>query len=392
LAQPVILSACRTAIGKFGKSLVGKPAVRLGEVVAREAIARAGIAPEDVGEVIMGNAIMAGEGQNPARQVALYAGVPPRVGSFTVNKVCGSGMKSVMLAAQAIKAGDAEMVLAGGMESMSSVPYFADEMRWGHKYGDGQLVDGMIRDGLSDAYEGFHMGMTGEWVAEKYRVTREMADQYSYESHMRAARARRSGSFKAEVVGVEVEREGERRLFDEDECIREDTTLEKLARLKPAFKPDGILTSGNASQLSDGAAALVVTSEERAEKMDREPLARIIAYATGGTDPKDVMEAPIPTVRALLKQSGTRIEDFDLVEHNEAYSTASIVVREELGIPRDRFNVNGGAVALGHPIGCSGARVLTTMIYALRERGKKTGLVTLCIGGGNAVAMIIELA
>jgi acetyl-CoA C-acetyltransferase len=279
------------------------------------------------------------------------------------------------------------------MESMSNAPYFAKEVRWGHKYGDSNLIDGMINDGLSDAYEGFHMGMTGEWVAEKYHVTRAMADEYAYESHMRAAKARREGSFKAEIVGVDVKREnGEHAVFDADECIREDTTIEKLAKLKSAFKPDGILTSGNASQLSDGASALIVTSEERAEKMDREPLARIIAYHTGGMDPKEVMEAPIPTVRALLKKTGTRIEDFDLIEHNEAYSTASIVVREQLGIPKDKFNVNGGAVALGHPIGCSGARVLTTMIYALKQRGLKTGLVTLCIGGGNAVAMIIELA
>jgi len=265
-------------------------------------------------------------------------------------------------------------------------------VRWGHKYGDAALLDGMVRDGLSDAYEGYHMGMTGEWVAEKYHVTRAMADEYAYESHMRAARARREGWFKDEIVGVEVENEkGERSVFDTDECIREDTTVEKLAALKSAFTHHGILTSGNSSQLSDGGSALVVTSEERAEKMDREPLARIIAYNTGGMDPKDVMEAPIPTVRSLLKKTGTKIEDFDLVEHNEAYATASIVVREQLGVPPERFNVNGGAVALGHPIGCSGARVLTTMIYALKHRGKKTGLVTLCIGGGNAVAMIIEL-
>jgi len=367
--------------------------VRLGEVAAKEAMARAGISPSDVEEVIMGNAIMAGEGQNPARQVAIYAGVPPSVGSFTVNKVCGSGIKSVMLAAQAIKAGDAELIVAGGMESMSNAPYFLTEMRWGHKYGDGNAVDGMINDGLSDAYEGFHMGMTGEWVAEKYHVTRRMADEYAYESHMRAARARKDGSFNADILGVQVGRDPDQLgMFESDECIREDTTLEKLAALKPAFKPDGILTSGNSSQLSDGASALVITSEERAEKMDREPLARIIAYGTGGVNPKEVMEAPIPTVRALLKKTETRIEDFDLIEHNEAYSAASIVVREQLGISKDRFNVNGGAVALGHPIGCSGARVLTTLIYALKQRGKKTGLITLCIGGGNAVAMIIELA
>lgn len=393
MSQPVILSACRTPIGKFGKSLVATPAVRLGEVVAREAMSRAGVSQGDVEEVIMGNAIMAGNGQNPARQVAIYSGVPPSRGSFTVNKVCGSGIKAVSLAAQAVKAGDAELIIAGGMESMSTAPFLARDQRWGHKYGDVGLVDGMIADGLSDAYEGYHMGMTGEWVAEKNHITRRMADEYAYESHMRAARARREGSFKEEIVGVEARGEGgEPTLFETDECIREDTTLEKLARLKPAFKPDGILTSGNASQLSDGASAVVVASEEKAEKLGRRPLARIVAYNTGGASPRDVMEAPIPTVEALLSKTGKTIEDFDLVEHNEAYSTASIVVRDRLGVPYSKFNVNGGAVALGHPIGCSGARVLTTLIYALKHRGMKSGLMTLCIGGGNAMAMVIELA
>jgi acetyl-CoA C-acetyltransferase len=388
----VILSACRTGIGKFGKSLVGIPAVRLGEAVVREAIARAGVAPEEVEEVILGNVITAGLGQNPARQSAIYAGLPVSMGSFTLNKVCGSGLKATMLAAQAIKAGDAELVVSGGMESMSNAPYLVKELRWGLKYGDARLLDGMICDGLWDVYNQFHMGVTGERVAEKFGVTRAQADQYAYESHTKAANSRKEGRFDDEIVKVEIETEdGSAKAFDFDECIRADTTLERLAKLKAVFKPDGILTAGNSSQLSDGASALVVASEERAERANIKPVARIVAYNTGGVKPEDVMEAPIPTVRALLKKTGMTVDDIDLFEHNEAYSTASIVVRDQLGIPEEKFNVNGGALALGHPIGCSGARVLTTLIYALKNRGKKRGLATLCLGGGNGVAMIIEM-
>jgi acetyl-CoA C-acetyltransferase len=391
MPQPVILSACRTGIGKFGKSLVGVPAVRLGEVVVRESITRAGITPKQVEEVILGNVISAGLGQNPARQSAIYAGIPVSVGSFTLNKVCGSGMKAVMLAAQAVKAGDAEILVAGGMESMSSAPYLVKELRWGLKYGDARLLDAMINDGLWDVYNHYHMGVTGERVAEKFGVTRKRADEFAYDSHMKTARAEKEGRFADEMVKVEVESvTGEAVRFDFDECVRADTTVEKLAKLKPVFKADGVLTAGNSSQLSDGASALVVASQERADELGAKPLARIIAYHTGGVKPEDVMESPIPTVRRLLKKTGMTVEDIDLFEHNEAYSTASIVVREELGIPEEKFNVNGGAVAIGHPIGCSGARVLTTLVYALRKRGKKTGLATLCLGGGNGVAMIIE--
>jgi len=387
---PVIVSACRTPIGKFGKSLVGVHASRLGAVVVREAVARAGVKPKDVGEVIIGNVISAGLGQNVARQVAIYAGVPVQVGSMSVNMVCGSGMKAVMLAAQAIRAEDQEIVLAGGTENMSDSPYLVRKLRWGNRYGDAKLEDSMIVDGLWDVYNGFHMGMTGERIAKKYGVTRRQADEYAFESQMKAAKAHKAGKFAEETVPVEVEDGAEPTRFASDECIRSDTTLEKLAKLKPAFAPNGILTAGNSSQLSDGASAVVVVSEEAAQRRRLKPLARIVAYGAGGARPEDVMEAPIPTVKALLKKTGFSIDDFDLVEYNEAYSASSIVVRDELGIPEEKFNVNGGAVALGHPIGCSGARILTTLIYEMTRTGKKRGLATLCMGGGNALAMIIE--
>lgn len=390
MPQPVILSACRTGIGKYGRTLVGVPAPRLGEAVVRDAIARAGIRPKDIDEVIIGNVVSAGLGQHPARQSAIYAGLPVSVGSLTINKMCGSGLKAVVLAAQAIKAGDAGVVVAGGMESMSNAPYLIKELRHGLKYGDARLIDAMINDGLWDVYNQYHMGVTGERIAEKYGVSRRQADEFAYESHMKAAGATKEGRFADEIVGVTIESEDGERTFDSDECIRADTTIEKLAKLKPVFKKDGILTAGNSSQLSDGASALVVASEEAAREIGAKPLAKVVGYHTGGVKPEDVMESPIPTVRGLLKKTGMTIDDIDLFEHNEAYSTASIVVRKQLGVPEEKFNVNGGAVALGHPIGCSGARVLTTLIYALKNRGKKTGLATLCLGGGNGIAMIVE--
>jgi len=392
MSQPVILSACRTPIGKFGKTLARVPAVRLGAAAVREAISRAGVKGEDVEEVIAGNVISAGLGQNPARQAAIYAGVPVTVGAVTVNKVCGSGLKAVMLAAQAIKAGDAGVLVAAGMESMSNAPYLVRDVRWGTKAGDSKLVDSMINDGLWDVYNDYHMGMTGERIAEKFHVSREEADRFSYDSQMKAAAAQKAGRFAEEIVGLDVEGErGARARFEQDECIRADTTLEGLAKLKPAFKPNGVLTAGNSSQLSDGAAALVVASEEAAQRLGAKPLARVVGYHTGGTDPADIMEAPIPTVKALLQKTGIGVDEIDLFEHNEAYSVASIVVRDELGIPEEKFNVNGGAIALGHPIGASGARVLATLIYELRRRRKATGLATLCLGGGNAVAMVIRV-
>lgn len=391
MQNPVIVSACRTPIGKFGKTLVGVPAARLGAAVIKEAVARAGIKPSEVGDVIMGNVISSGLGQNVARQAAIYAGVPVQVGSVSVNMVCGSGLRSVMLAAQAIRAGDQRVVVAGGMENMSNAPYLARDMRWGRRYGDAKLEDSILLDGLWDVYNEFQMGMTGERIAKKHGVTRKQADEYAYESHMKASKARRAGRFREEIVPVKViASEGTEEVFALDECIRQDTTIEKLSRLKPAFAPDGMLTAGNSSQLSDGASALVVMSEEAAKEMRIKPLARVAAYATGGTKPEDVMEAPIPTVRALLKKTGLSIEEIDLVEHNEAYSTASIVVREKLGVPEGKFNVNGGAVALGHPLGCSGARILTTLVHEMGRRGSRRGLATLCMGGGNGLAMLIE--
>ncbi len=391
MAQPVIISACRTPIGKFGRSLVGVSAPKLGAAAIREALVRARAAPGDVDEVIMGNVISAGEGQNPARQAAIGAKVPYSVGSVTINKVCGSGLKAVMLAAQAVKAGDADVVVAGGMESMSNAPYLVRNLRWGLKYGDARLLDGMIADGLWDAYHDYHMGITGELIAKKFRITRREADEFACESHLRAARATKAGAFDEEKVKVEIQREGgEVSAFTEDECIRPDTTMEKLAALKPVFKPGGVLTAGNSSQLSDGAAAVVVASEDAADRLGVKPLAKVVAYGTGGMEPKWVMEAPIPTTKALLKRAKMTVDDIDLFEHNEAYSTASIAVKRALGVDDGRFNVNGGAVALGHPIGCSGARVLAALVYQMKRTGKKTGLATLCLGGGNAVSMIVE--
>jgi acetyl-CoA C-acetyltransferase len=382
----VLLSAVRTAIGKYGGSLRDVSAPRLGAAVIGEAVSRAGIEAEAVDEVIMGNVISAGLGQNPARQAAVHAGIPLSVGSFTVNKVCGSGLKAVMLAAQAIKAGDAEIVVAGGMENMSSAPHLLEKLRWGVRSGDASLVDAMVRDGLQDAYHSYHMGMTGERTGHKYGITREEADEFSLRSHQKAARARRSGKFLSETVGVPVGSA----VFDTDECVREDTSIEKLSKLAPAFQKGGILTAGNSSQLADGAAAVLVASGRIAAEMDLTPLARIAGYAVAGTAPEDVMEAPVPAVRKLLAKTGFTINDMDLVEHNEAFSVASMAVCRELEIDPDRFNIHGGAVAMGHPIGASGARILVTLVHALAERGLKRGLATLCLGGGNAVAMIIE--
>lgn len=391
MGEAVILSACRTAIGKFGRSLVSIKAQELGSIVISESLKKSGVRKEDVDEVIMGNVLSAGLGQNPARQSAVMAGLPVSVSCFTVNKVCGSGLKAVMLGAQSITAGENKVVIAGGMESMSNSPYLLRGMRWGTKYGNTIVVDSMINDGLWDAYNEFHMGVTGEIVAERHGITRKQADEYAYQSHMRAASATKLGYFKEEIVPVQVGSGNGRTTFEKDECIREDTTLEKLSQLKPVFKQDGILTAGNSSQLSDGASALVLCSKEFAEDRGLKYIARIVGYASGGVSPELVMEAPVPTTEKLLKKVNMNIDEIDLVEHNEAYATASIYVREALGIDNERFNVNGGAIALGHPIGCSGARVLTTLIYSLRRLGRKRGLATLCLGGGNAVSMIVEV-
>lgn len=387
----VILSCCRTAIGKFGKSLAGIQAQKLGSIVVKEALRRSSVPEEDIDEVIMGNVISAGLGQNPSRQASIFAGLSEKISAFTVNKVCGSGLKAVMLAVQSIKAGDNKVVIAGGMESMSNAPYLIKGLRWGIKYGNSILVDAMINDGLWDAYNEFHMGVTGEIVAERHKISRREADEYAYRSHMRAAGATKLGYFKEEIVPVEIQRDSELITFDRDECIREDTSIEKLSKLPPVFKKDGILTAGNSSQLSDGASALVLCSEDYAIEKGLRPIAKVLGYASGGVKPELVMEAPVPTTKKLLDKLGMSIEELDLVEHNEAYATASIYVRNALGIDDDKFNINGGAIALGHPIGCSGARILTTLIYSLKRIGKKRGLATLCLGGGNAVSMVVEV-
>ena len=387
MTEAVIVSACRTPIGKYGRTLRNVEAVKLGSIAVAEAVSRAGLHGTDVDEVIMGNVIQAGVGQNPARQAALFAGLPDRVSAFTVNKVCASGLKAVSLAADAIKAGSEEVVVAGGMESMSRAPYMVKEARWGIGYNHVQFLDAMVHDGLWDVFNQFHMGITGEVVSERYHVTREDQDRFALESHRRAAKAIADGKFKAEIVPVDVPGHGP---FDTDEGVRADTSLEKLAKLPPVFKPDGLVTAGNASQLSDGGSAVVVMSDEVAKKHGVKPMARIVATVTAGVKPEWVMEAPIPAVRKLLKKTGLSIDDFDLVEHNEAYAAASVAVAKELGIKADRFNVNGGAVALGHPLGCSGARVLTTLLYAMKDRGARRGLATLCLGGGNAMAMAVE--
>lgn len=390
MREVVLASAVRTPIGKYGRALRDVPAPRLGAVVVRHAIERAGLAPAEVEEVILGTAIAAGQGQAPARQSALLAGVPEDVGAVTVNKVCASGMKAITIGFDAIRAGHESVVVAGAMESMSGAPYLVKNARWGAKMGHQEFLDGMTYDGLQDALANFHMGATGDWVARKFGITREDQDRFAFESHTRVVKAQQGGKLRDEIVPVEVGREGEKVLFESDEGVRPDTSIEKLARLKPVFTPDGTVTAGNASQLSDGASAVVLMTREEADERGVRPLARIVDYATSGVKPEDVMEAPIPTVRKLLAKTGLTIDDFDLVEHNEAYASASLAVMRALDIPHAKLNVHGGAVALGHPIGCSGARIVTTLLHAMRDRGVARGLATLCLGGGNGMALIVE--
>lgn len=388
MTNAVIVSGVRTPIGRFQGGLSSFSASQLGSLVLKEALKRAGL--KTVDEVIMGNVVSAGQGQNPARQAAIGAGIPVDVPSLTVNKVCGSGLKSVMLAAQAIRAGEAEVIAAGGMESMTNIPYFLYNARSGYRLGDGTLVDGLIRDGLWDVYNDFHMGVTGEIIAQKYSITREEADAFALRSHQKAIKAQEEGKLKEEIIPVTVETKKETFTVENDEGPRKDTSLEVLSRLKPAFRKDGIVTPGNASQISDGAAAVVVMLKEKAKKLGLTPLAQIVDYTTSGVEPELVMEAPIPCVRKLLSKTGKTMKDIDLFEHNEAFATASCAVKKELKVPEDIFNIHGGAVALGHPIGCSGARVLVTLMYAMKDRNAHRGIATLCLGGGNAVGMMIE--
>ena len=391
LNEAVIISAARTPVGKFLGSLKGFKATDLGAIVVRESVKRAGIKPEDVDEVIMGCVIQAGLGQNPARQAALNGGLPSTVAAVTVNKVCGSGLKAVMMAAQGIQLGDSEMVVAGGMESMSNAPYLIPKAREGYRLGNGELVDSMINDGLWCAFENYHMGCTGEVVAEEYSISRSQQDEFAVNSHRKAAAAIKDGKFKDEIVPVEIpQRKGAALIFDTDETVREDTSIEGLAKLKPAFKSEGTVTAGNAPSVNDGASAVVVTSLRRARELGIEPMARIVAQAVAGVDPRLVMMAPVEAVRKLFKKTGWSPSEVDLVELNEAFSVAAVAVMRELGLDPEKVNVNGGAVALGHAIGQSGSRLLTSILYELKRRDAKRGIVSLCLGGGNAVAMAIE--
>jgi acetyl-CoA C-acetyltransferase len=388
---PVILSACRTPIGKYLGGLAPLAAPRLGALVVREAVRRAGVEARAVEEVIMGNVLQGGVGQAPGRQAAIHAGLPGTIPALTVNKVCGSGLKAVMLAAQAIRAGDSRVVVAGGMESMSNAPHYVYGMRGGIKAGNTQLVDGMIHDGLWDSFSNQHMGNLAEYTARKAGVSRADQDAFALASHQKAVAAMEACRFKAETVAVEISGKKGPTLVEKDEGPRKDTTLEALAALKPSFEKDGTVTPGNAPGLNDGASALVVASLAFAKAHGLEALARVTAYATGGGEPKDLFFAPIFAVQSLMKKAGTTIGDYDLIEANEAFAVQALADGRALGWDWERVNVNGGAIALGHPIGASGARVLTTLLYALKDRKQSTGLATLCLGGGNAVALSVEM-
>ncbi len=389
---PVIVSAVRTPIGRYLGGLSSFAAPQLGALTIREAVSRARIDPSAVDEVIMGQVVQGGSGQAPARQALIHSGLPAGIPALTINKVCGSGLKAVMLAAQAVKAGDAECIVAGGQESMSNAPHYVYGMRNGIKAGNQTMVDGMIHDGLWDSFGCCHMGEYAEYTADKAGVTRQEQDAFAYESHRKAVAAIEAGKFKAEIMPVSVPGKAGPSTVAVDEAPRKDTTAETLAKLKPAFRKDGgTVTAGNAPGLNDGASALVVTSLAFARSNGLTPLARITGYATGGGEPRDLFFAPVIAVRNLMNKSGARIGDYDLIEANEAFAVQAIADGRELGWDWDRVNVHGGAVALGHPIGASGARVLTTLLHALRDRGGRTGLATLCLGGGNAVALSVEL-
>jgi len=392
METPVILSAVRTPVGKFQGGLASFSAPELGGKIVAEAARRAGIDARQIDEAILGNVVQAGLGQNPARQAALKGGCDPRVAALTINKVCGSGLKAVALAAQAVTLGESEIVVAGGMESMSNCPYLLPQARSGYRIGNGVVVDSMVHDGLWDAYEDFHMGMTGELVAEKYAITREEQDKFAYESHQKAVRARKSCFFESQILPIEVpQKKGAPLVIKYDESPREDTSLEALAKLKPAFKKDGTVTAGNAPGTNDGAAALIVTSERNASRIGKTPIARIVAQAVSGVEPKWVMMAPVDAVEKLLTKTGwDRDKDVDLVELNEAFAVAAIAVTRQLKLNPEKVNINGGAVAIGHPIGASGARILVTLLYELERRNLERGIAALCLGGGNAVALAVE--
>jgi acetyl-CoA C-acetyltransferase len=389
----VIISGCRTPVGKFQGSLSDFTAPQLGALAVREAVKRAGIDPAQVDECIMGNVVSAGLGQNPARQAAIFGGLSPATGAMTINKVCGSGLKSVALAAQAVQTGNSSIVVAGGMESMTNAPYLLPQARKGYRLGNAQIVDSMVHDGLWDIYNDYHMGITGENVAEKYGITREEQDEFAVNSHRKAVSAMKECRFKSQIVPVEIpakKKGAPPTIFDRDEGPREDTTIEILRALKPAFKKDGTVTAGNAPGVNDGAAALIVTSAQRAQELGAKSMVRIVAQATSGVEPKWVMMAPVGAVQQIWQKTGWKNEDVDLYELNEAFSVQALAVMRELKLNPEKVNVNGGAVAIGHPIGSSGARVLVTLIYEMIRRDVKRGIAALCLGGGNAVAMAVE--
>ena len=392
MQESFIVSAVRTPSGKFLGALKGFKATELGAMVVKEVVARAGVKPEQVDEVIMGNVVSAGLGQNPARQAALGAGLPSAVGALTINKVCGSGLKAVMLARQAIAAGDAGIIVAGGMESMSNGPYLSPGAREGLRLGHGKLIDATVHDGLWEIYNDYHMGMTGELVSEKYEVGRREMDEYALGSHQKAAQAIQAGKFKDEILPVSIpQRKGKAVLLENDESVRADSSLEALQKLKPVFKSDGTVTAGNAPGMNDGAAALLVVSADEVRQMGLKPIARIVGQAVSGLEPEWVMMTPVPAIQKLMEKTGWKLDDVDLIELNEAFAVQACAVTKELKLDPAKVNVNGGAVAIGHPIGASGARVLTTLLYALKDRNAKRGVVALCLGGGNGVALAVEL-
>ena len=392
MREVVIINGVRTAVGTFGGSFKDVPAVKLGAKVIEEVVKRTGLKGNQIDEIIMGNVLQAGLGQNPARQAAIDAGIPQEVPSYTVNKVCASGLKSVMLAAQAIMVGDAEIIIAGGLENMSMTPYAINKARWGVRMNDDKLVDLMIHDGLWDIFNGYHMGITAENVADSFGITREEQDDFALRSQIKTARAIEEGRFKDEIVPIEIPlKKGEVKTFDTDEHPRPDTTKETLAKLRPAFKKDGTVTAGNASGINDGAAALVIMSKQKADELGLKPMAAIKSYATAGVDPAIMGTAPVPASKKALAKAKLAVSDLDLIEANEAFASQAIFVNREMGWDSDKVNVNGGAIALGHPIGASGARILVTLLYEMKKRGSKMGLATLCIGGGQGAAIIVEV-
>ncbi|HCW03998.1 MAG TPA: acetyl-CoA C-acyltransferase [Clostridium sp.] len=391
MKEVVIVSAVRTAVGSFGGALKDVPAVDLGALVIKEAVNKAGIKPEMVNEVIMGNVLQAGLGQNPARQAMVKAGLPVEVSAMTINKVCGSGLRAVSLAAQLIKAGDADVVVAGGMENMSRAPYVLNSARWGQRMGNGAMTDVMINDGLWDAFNDYHMGITAENIAEKWNLTREEQDAFAADSQAKAAKAVADGKFKDEIVPVVIpQRKGDPIVFDTDEYVRPGTTAEKLAKLRPAFKKDGTVTAGNASGINDGAAAVVVMSAEKAAELGLKPLAKILSYGSRGLDPAIMGYGPVASTKAALDSANISVEDLDLIEANEAFAAQSLAVAKDLNFDMSKVNVNGGAIAIGHPIGASGARILVTLLHEMEKRDAKKGLATLCIGGGMGTALVVE--